>query len=358
MTAIKLYHTWFEKLRHMRSREHLARLRTFTWMMVGVNMSRSVHLSKIAQKIPGAAQQTSKTRRLSRLLEGAAIRVREWYAPLVSGLLQEAAAHGQPIRLIVDGTKVGGGHQLLMVAFAYRRRALPIAWTWVKGTRGHSLASTQVALLNYVRRLLPPNAAVLLVGDSEFGAVALMQQVEAWGWHYVLRQKGRILVAPHDSATWQRLDHLGQQPGDAHWLPQVAFTQCFAFPVNLLVYWQTGETDPWLLTTNLPTQQAALSAYRRRVWIEEMFGDFKQHGFDLESTRLRHFQRLSRLTLIVALLYLWLVAFGSSVIKRGLRYLVDRSDRRDLSIFRIGWDTIERDLANGRSFSIRLLPYF
>jgi hypothetical protein len=38
------------------------------------------------------------------------------------------------------------------------------------------------------------------------------------------------------------------------------------------------------------------------MWIEEMFADFKGHGFDLESTQLRHFERLSRLTLAVAML--------------------------------------------------------
>lgn len=69
------------------------------------------------------------------------------------------------------------------------------------------------------------------------------------------------------------------------------------------------------------------------MWIEEMFGDLKTHGFDLEKTHLRHFMRLSRLTLAVALLYVWLVAFGSHIIKTSIRYLVDRADRRDLSIF-------------------------
>lgn len=100
MTAIKLHHTWFEKLRHMRSSEHRARLRTVTWMLVDVHRSRSVHLSKIAQKLSGAAQQKSKTRRLSRVLESSAMRVHEWYEPVAKGLLEGVAAHGQPIRLI------------------------------------------------------------------------------------------------------------------------------------------------------------------------------------------------------------------------------------------------------------------
>ena len=89
-----------------------------------------------------------------------------------------------------------------------------------------------------------------------------------------------------------------------------------------------------------------------------MFGDFKSNGADLEMSCLKHFQRLSRLTLAVALLYLWTVAFGSLVIKRGLRGLVDRADRRDLSIFRIGLDTFERYLINGQIVNLPDLPYF
>jgi hypothetical protein len=92
--------------------------------------------------------------------------------------------------------------------------------------------------------------------------------------------------------------------------------------------------------------------------IEEMFGDLKGHGFDLESSHLRHFLRLSRLTLAVVLLYVWLIAFGSRVIKNGQRSLVDRVDRRDFSIFRIGWNMIERLLTNSQSFSVTFVPYF
>jgi hypothetical protein len=327
-------------------------------MMVGMLMSQSVHLSHIARKIPSIGQQTSIVKRLSRLLQNGALRVREWYSPVAIELLQEVVASGQVVRLIIDGTKIGGGHRLLMVAVAYRRRSLPIAWTWVKGSRGHTLATTQCALLAYVRTLLPAGANVLVVGDSEFGSVELMRHFSQWRWHYVLRQKGRIYLSAQEAELWQRLDTLVQQPGQSAWLMDVRFTQRFAFPVNLLAYWQVGEKQPWLLATDLATPQQTLTAYRRRMWIEEMFADFKQHGFDLESTHLRHFARLSRLTLLVALLYLWCLAFGTTIIKRGLRYLVDRSDRRDLSIFRIGLDMIERYLTNGKSLSIRLLPVF
>ena len=93
------------------------------------------------------------------------------------------------------------------------------------------------------------------------------------------------------------------------------------------------------------------------MWIEETFGDIKSNGFDLESTHLRHFPRLSRLTLAVILLYVWLVAFGSQVIKSGQRFLVDRSDRRDYSIFRICKNMIESFLTKGSKLRFSLVLY-
>jgi hypothetical protein len=72
----------------------------------------------------------------------------------------------------------------------------------------------------------------------------------------------------------------------------------------------------------------------------------KRNGFDLECTNLRTFLRLSRLTLAVILLSVWLVAFVPKVIRNGQRRLVDRNERRDHSIFRIGRNTIESFLSN------------
>jgi hypothetical protein len=88
-----------------------------------------------------------------------------------------------------------------------------------------------------------------------------------------------------------------------------------------------------------------------------MFGDMKKHGFDLECTMLRHFDRLSRLTLAVALLYVWLMSIGTRTVRDGLRNLVDRTDRRDLSIFQIGLRFIERCVINAFSFRILLCSY-
>ena len=92
-------------------------------------------------------------------------------------MAESQAKHGQQIRLIVDGA-VGFAHRSLIISLAYRRRAIPIAWTWVEHVRGHSTGKTQLELLIYVRSLLPTGFAVLLVGDSEFGPVEVLRQLD------------------------------------------------------------------------------------------------------------------------------------------------------------------------------------
>jgi len=155
-------------------------VRNFVWLLVGIQQSRSVTLSKIAGKIPGEAKLLSTVRRLGRFLSNPAIRVRDWYEPIASAWLTAQFRHLGEIRLIVDGTKIGSQHQLLIVCLCYRKRALPIAWTWVVYVRGHSSARKQLALLAYVRSLIPVGAVVFLVGDREFGAVDVPRQLNRW----------------------------------------------------------------------------------------------------------------------------------------------------------------------------------
>jgi len=354
MAITHLYHNMISQIRQHLPTQHSYRVRNLAWMMVGIFYSKSVHLSKIANKIPGRAYRASREQRLRRFLKNPAVKVRPWYRSTALQLLEAAASTGE-IRLIIDATKVSAHHQLLMVALAYRRRALPIAWTWVRKPRGHSSGRKQLALLSYVRSLIPHQARVILVGDSEF--TPLLCAAQAWGWYFVLRQKGSYLFQAQGQ-LWQRLASLITDPGQIRWLENALLTQQHRHQCNLLAWWKKGEKEPWFLATNLPSWQKAKRYYSIRMWIEEMFADLKGLGFDLERSRLRHFLRLSRLTLAVALLYLWLVAFGNAVIKRGRRKEVDRSHRRDLSIFRIGYDMLERCLVNHWRYNLRSIPYF
>jgi len=354
MPINETYRTWIQRICEVRPKQRKTQVQNFVWLVVGIFHSHSVSLSKIAGKVMSTAKNVSTVRRLSRFLASPAVDVRSWYRSIAKAwLLSEFEQVGE-IRLIVDGTKIGFGHQLLMVSLAYRRRAVPMAWSWVRHVRGHSSGRQQVSLLKYVGSLIPQNAPVFLVGDSEFGSIAVLRQLEQWHWFFVLRQKGNTGLWINEQVGWQRMEWFVQHVGQSTWCSNAYLTQTDIHPVSALIHWQAGEKEPWCLATNLPDASLTLRYYRRRMWIEEMFADFKKHGFDLENTMLRNPPRLSRLTLAVAFLYVWLLSVGSRTIRAGLRHFVDRKDRRDLSIFQIGLRFIDRRLLNSLPLSLPL----
>ncbi len=354
MPINETYRTWIQRICELRPRQRKTQVQNFVWLVVGIFHSHSVSLSKIAGKVMSTAKNVSTVRRLSRFLANPAIDVRSWYRSTAKAWLLSQFQQVGEIRLIVDGTKVGFGHQLLMVSLAYRRRAIPIAWSWVRHVRGHSSAAKQVCLLKYVESLIPKNAPVFLVGDSEFGSIEVLRQLKQWHWCFVLRQKGNTGLWINEQIGWQRIEKFVQRAGQTTWCPNCYLTQTEIYPVSALIHWRIGEKEPWCLATNLPNASLTLRYYGRRMWIEEMFADFKKHGFDLESTMLRNPPRLSRLTLAVAFLYVWLLSIGSRAIRAGLRHLVDRKDRRDLSIFQIGLRLIDRLLLHSLPISLPL----
>ena len=122
MSINQLYSSLFKRIRQLRPQERITRVRNLAWLMTGIFDSRSVHLSQIASKIPGTAVLNSIVQRLRRFLNNPAVRVRDWYEPIARNLLNCQAKSSGTVRLILDGTKIGFGHPLLMVARVYPQK--------------------------------------------------------------------------------------------------------------------------------------------------------------------------------------------------------------------------------------------
>jgi hypothetical protein len=312
------------------------------WLIIGLYLAKKVHLSAIVKKWPFPAKTPSLVRRLSRFLDNPAVRPAVWYRPVARQILERW--RGLTLTLIIDMTKVGFQHQLIMVAVAYRRRALPLAWVWVPWRRGHAPTETAVYVLRRVWHLIPPGTRVILTGDAGFGSVRLIRQAKAWGWAYVLRESGAHHVCAYRQHTWHPFRALVTARDHVTWWENARLTAQWQERTHLFAVQRQNDKDPWLLASSLPTARETRQVYARRMWIEELFGDLKKHGVDVEASQLRHADRLSRLLLAVCLLYVWLFFLGLRTIKAGQRPWLDRSDRRDLSVARLGWDMLERCL--------------
>src|ERR1700674_1765437 len=114
-----------------------SQLTNLIFLMMGLYEGRSVHLTRIASKVPSRARKLSTAERLRRFLNNPAIKVHEVYDPVAQEVLSRASASGE-IRLVIDSSKIGFGYQLMMVALCYRRRTLPLVWTWIPHKKGHS----------------------------------------------------------------------------------------------------------------------------------------------------------------------------------------------------------------------------
>jgi hypothetical protein len=352
--SLYLHDTLLTQLRKWLPEERITRLRNLAWLMTGLFLARSVHLSHIARKLPLQGQVVSLTNRLRRFLDNPRVNVWHYYQPIARQLLTRFC--GQRLTLLIDCTALGFHYQLMVIAIAYRRRALPLTWSVHRSKHGMVHAKAQVTLLRRLAPLISRKTQVWVVGDAGFGRAALMRWLSKRHWHYCLR----VNSAYHyyrSGMGWAAVAAIPVTAGETLYLGWVRWTKLENFGwVQLVAHWEQGEDEPWFLVTDQPAGLWTIRLYKKRMWVEELFGDLKGHGFDLEATHLQDLGRLTGLALAAMIVYVWLIALGSHVIKRGLRYLVDRRDRRDKSLFRIGWDWIERCLALDNRIPLTFRP--
>lgn len=353
---LQLYHKMRRQLCQWLPTERRTRIRNMALFLTGLYLSGKPHLSKIVRKWPLWGKLPSLTNRLWRFLNNPRVAVERWYAPVAQEIIRHLPA-GRVI-LVVDTTKVGFDHRLMSIGVTFKKRTLPLVWSVRRGRKGHTQVDEQLALFKKVAKLLPKTAEIWVVGDTEFQSVRLLRWLRRRNWHFVIRQQGKNKVC-WAGQTWVKINALSLQQDQTRVIGWVRLTERYnAGWYWLLLHWEAGEEEPWYLVSDQPGQRVLLDIYRRRMWVEEMYGDLKGHGFDLEATHLIDAARISRLVLGFCIVFVWLITLGSWVVKRGYRHLVDHKSRRDKSYFRIGWDWMERCLGLRRPIPLRFKPFF
>lgn len=354
---LPLYHKLKKQFLQWVPEERITRIRNMALLVMALHESKEIHLSKIANKLPLLGKTPSLTNRLWRLLDNERIKVQDWYSPLAE---QIAAGFKDALRVfvLVDTTKVGFNHRALAIGAAFKKRALPLAWKVEKGPKGHTSHETQIALFRHVARFLSQITEIWVLGDSEFQSIPLLKWFGKQGWNFIVRLKGstKIKLKGQD---WIKINSLPLSEGETYYVGWVRVTEKHnAGWYWLILHWERGEDEPWYLLSNREGKKRLIRYYRRRMWIEELFGDVKGHGFDLEATHLKNAARVNRLILAVFIAFVWLISLGSWVVKRGYRHYVDVKCRRDKSYFRIGVDWVERCLRIDKPIPLRFSFYF
>jgi hypothetical protein len=317
-------------------RGNLARhLNVLAELISGIVGSRRSNLPEIADKIPDKnAKAQSRVKRMSRWLNNERITAEIYFLPFAEELLRNLAL--QTLLLVMDGSTVGRGCVSLMVSLIYQRRALPIAWIVVRGTKGHFPQQAHIALIKEVEKLLPDGIEVVFAGDGEFDGINLQETLHQWGWHYVCRTAKTIkFFLDGQDYSCMNLGAL-VKPGKHIVAPEILFTAEKYGPVQLICWWAEGYKDPLYLVTNMASAEQAYQFYRKRFYIETFFSDQKSRGFNLHKSHISDPQRLARLMMATCLAYIWLIYLGILCLEKGWHKIVHRTDRCDLSLFQLG----------------------
>jgi hypothetical protein len=333
--------------------EHRYRVTNLSLMVTGVVRSRSVQQSQVAGEMPLTCQDKSLVQRQRRFLMNPAVEIDRFYGPFIRPFVQARGQHMLP--LILDGSPAGCHCQMLMAACGYQHRALPLAWLTRQGQKGHFPTSEHLQVVERAAAHLPERAPVVLLGDGEFGNVALAQNARDRDWNYVLRAACDDLIWIEEEAY--PLSEFQVGPDETLWLEDVLWTNVQFGPVNVAVTWNEKDEAPMYLLSSFELLGETLYWYHRRPWIEPMFRDDKSMGFNLQKSCLRDPERMMRLLLVVCLAYLWVMFLGCMAFISGCRYLIDRKDRRDGSLFTYGLRWLRRLLKIDAYIPVRFCPY-
>jgi hypothetical protein len=288
------------------------------------------------------------------------------FAPLLRWVL--SWWQGNQLALAIDATLHGDQVCALVISVLYRGRALPVAWHILPANKKGPWLWPILNLLRQLAPATPQTMTVLVLTDRGLWSPRLWQEINSLGWHPLMRVKNNTTFQPlggRRQPAWQLV------PGPGHaWIGQgSAFRQPKLCRFGtLLVVWAEGQTEPWLVLTNLPPEDVGVGWYGLRVWIELGFRALKGVGWQWQHTRRTNPQRVSRHWLVLAVAMLWVLAYGTraeDAETQGLppgRLLKPPPQprwvqKRKVSLFRQGRSWLTRQLLQGRIWqSVWLAP--
>jgi hypothetical protein len=283
------------------------------------------------------------------------VEVNACFGPLLQWVL--TWWEGDTLPLALDATLDRTRHAAIVVSVLYRGTAVPIGWVVLPANQPGAWLEPLEPVLTALGAAVPADHPVLLFADRGLWSPRLWRQVQALGWHAVLRIQAYHHFAPcgqagRPAATWVA------GPGQAWVGTGTAFTRERQLAATLVVVWDAGQAEPWVLLTDLAPRAVGVLWYGLRMWIEHGFRVLKSVGWDWERTRRTDPTRVARYWLVLAVATLWTVAVGTRVEDawhagqppHALRRPHPPAARppRILSVFRQGHQAIQEQVARGR----------
>ena len=233
------------------------------------------------------------------------------FAPLLRWIVRLWGNENRQLVLVLDATTLGERWTILSISVVIRNCAIPVAWKVLRGHEKGSWRPHWEGLLKHLEGSIPTTWQVLVMADRGLYARWLFQAILDCGWHPFLRINLGVKARAVDEEIFGWISRWTPTPGTC-WKGMV---ECFAgkssrLTCTLLMHWEAGYEAPWAVLTDLAPEEADVSWYGMRTWIETGFKDFKRGLWGWHHSKMQEASRVERFWLAMAVAQLWSVSVG------------------------------------------------
>lgn len=332
---------WQKQVKELFPRLHSYQQETLAYCVQGIVQTGTAVMQQVAETmteyLDNETKMTSHEKRMQRFTENERIDVDICWKTFLEKILP--SFKGKKMILVLDPTPYTETSTIVYLGILVYTRVLPIAWCIMPQKEEWDRGQWEIieTLFRQVAPYLEGTECTLLA-DRGLSCLELIHQCQQVGWHYVLRIKQEEWFRKKYRQrfhNWLQCKYFIKKEGE-EWYGEVILWKEHEFRTSMSICWEEGYEEPWILVSDLCASHARVISYRKRMKIEAMFQDQKSRFFDIECCQFKRKEHLHRWLFVIFLAIWWLVHLGSSCLHHGHRDLVDRADRRDKGVMRIG----------------------
>lgn len=277
---------------------HEDRIECLMEMLRGILTAQSINTARLAARMGGQVQFESHAQRIRRLLK------EQLFDSIGIGrlILRIAGVAGEEeFRVAVDRTNWDFGRttiNFLVISVVVCGIGIPVVWTQL-GKKGNSKTSERVDLLERFLKIVPASQIAVFLADREFIGKAWFKVLQKHHIPYAIRVRNNQFVTLADGRRIKisalAKDLTEKKP--RHWQD----VDLDGVPCALSLKRLSNKDLLAVVSFGLKSGADPLETYRQRWAIELCFACLKTKGFDIESTHLRHADRLEKMFAIASI---------------------------------------------------------
>lgn len=332
---------WIRQVKELFPRLHCYQQETIALCVQGIVQSGNAVMQRLAEtlweQLSSETKLVSYERRLQRFVANERVEVETCWNDFLQQVLP--FWENQPVKLILDTTPSTAEATIVYVGLLMHSRVLPLAWCVMPQQEKWEQGQWEIVghLFEQVAASFRSEHCTLLA-DRGLSCLSLVLLCKKVGWHYVLRIKAQEWFRRkmrRRYGEWQQGKQVVKKAGE-QWYGEVVLWKEHQFAGWLSACWEPGYEEAWFLLSDRPASPGRVREYALRMRVEATFQDQKSRGCFIECSRFTNREHLNRWLLVVYLAIWWIAHLGRSCIHHGHRQQVDRCDRRDKGLLRIG----------------------